>query len=65
MCHVTGAVLASPTDNQIGNALKSLIAQSGLNSDFFLGTHALFDKEHAVSVEGKSFIKHFKIYNIY
>ena len=53
MCHVTGAVLASPINNQLATALQSLIAQSGVNSDFFLGTHALFDNEHFLSVEGK------------
>ena len=53
MCHVTGAVLASPLNTQLATALHTLRIQSGVSDYIFLGTHDLFSKGDFVSVEGK------------
>ncbi|KAJ8730413.1 hypothetical protein PYW07_017451 [Mythimna separata] len=51
-CHHDGAVLASPLNKGLANALQLEMAHFGVNSSIFLGTHDLYSKGRYVSVEG-------------
>ncbi|XP_047024728.1 killer cell lectin-like receptor subfamily B member 1A [Helicoverpa zea] len=51
-CTYEGAVLASPLDAGLVNAIRSTMAQNGVNGPIFLGTHNLHSGHHFVSVEG-------------
>ncbi|KAJ8729972.1 hypothetical protein PYW07_017010 [Mythimna separata] len=51
-CHHDGAVLASPLNKGLANALRLEMAQSGITSSIFLGIHDLHSKGRYVSVEG-------------
>lgn len=52
LSHVTGAVLASPLNKEIADALLTLLEQSSVYSPIFLGTHDLYSKGHFTSIEG-------------
>ncbi|XP_063895756.1 secretory phospholipase A2 receptor [Helicoverpa armigera] len=52
ICSYEGAVLASPLDAGLVNAIRSTMAQNGVNGPIFLGTHNLHSSHHFVSVEG-------------
>ncbi|PZC71508.1 hypothetical protein B5X24_HaOG213216 [Helicoverpa armigera] len=52
ICSYEGAVLTSPLDAGLVNAIRSTMAQNGVNGPIFLGTHNLHSGHHFVSVEG-------------
>ncbi|KAJ8727840.1 hypothetical protein PYW08_016225 [Mythimna loreyi] len=51
-CDQDGAVLASPLNKELVNALQLQMLQFGVSGNIFLGTHDLFSKGHFVSIEG-------------
>ncbi|KAJ8727877.1 hypothetical protein PYW08_016262 [Mythimna loreyi] len=51
-CHRDGAVLASPLNKGLTDALQLQILQFDVSGNIFLGTHDLYSKGHYVSVEG-------------
>ncbi|KAJ8730415.1 hypothetical protein PYW07_017453 [Mythimna separata] len=51
-CHDEGALLASPLNKGLANAIHSQLAQSSVNGQVFLGIHDYYSKGDYVSVEG-------------